>query len=128
MGTNSVQCISITQYHRGMGKICFPNGFEEHLKSMAYDYDEDLLLHNEDGSLRNHTQEARIKSITQQMRCFGWSEFKRPVEWDDPCLVSEKPNYELQSKIHPITMDREHIRLIVKENMVVGVVLEDAVG
>lgn len=88
---------------------------------MVYEYDED-------DSLRNRIQESRIKSIAQQMRCFGWSEFKRPVEWDDPCLVSEKPNDELQRMIHPIMMGLDHIRLIVKENMVVGVVLEDTVG
>ena len=38
MGANSMQCISITRYHSEMGKICFPKGFEEHLKKLVYEY------------------------------------------------------------------------------------------
>lgn len=107
---------------------CFPNGFEEHLKKLVYEYNEKFINYNEGGLLWNPIQESHVKSIAQQMRCFGWSEFKRPVEWDDPRLVAEKPDCELQQNIHSIMTDRDHMRQIMKKNMMVGVVLEGIVG
>ncbi len=120
--------ISLTQYHEKMGDIRFPDGFEAHLKKLVYEYDSDSVDNNDDGLLRGCIKESYVKSITQQMRCYGWSEYNKPVEWNDPRLVAEKPDPELQRKICPIMSGRDNIRLVTKENMVVGVALESAVA
>lgn len=129
MGT--MKHILLTQYHERMGAIHFPDGFEAHLKKLVSDYEQELPAAGEaieDGLFRSYLLEYRVKNIVQQMRCYGWTEYERPVKWDDPRLVAETPDPELQKKIQPLMTNRDSIRLIVKENMVVGVTLEDAVG
>lgn len=128
MSTNPIKIISITQYDREMGEIRFPNGFEEHLNKLVYEYDEASLTRYVELSLWNSMQESRAQSFAQQMRCFGWSEFAQTIEWDDPRLVAETPDEELQESIHPLTVDSDRIRLILKKNMVVGVVLNSTLG
>ena len=127
MGT--MKHISLMQYADKMGTLRFPDGFEAHLKKFASEYAGYVSdLSDAEGPIRLHLQECRVANITRQLRCYGWSEFKRPVEWNDPRLVAEKPDPELQRMIQPIMAKRDNIRLIVKENMVVGVALEDAIG
>lgn len=105
----------IVQYHDNMGELRFPNGFEEHLKELMPEYD----------LVKCYSKSCRTSILMKQMRCYGWSELKRPVEWNDPRLTSHTPNFKLQEIIHPIMMDWEKIRLIVKDDMMVGVMLDD---
>lgn len=92
--------------------------------------------------------------IEKQMRCYGWSDdLKNPVEWDDPRLTSQTPDCALQRRIHPVASicgeikrdvfegyeiinsleiakyrtetDWKALRLIIRDNMMVGVALSE---
>lgn len=128
MSNNTMRYISIMPYLSDMGEISFPSGFEEHLKKLANEYEDNSLNHEADRLIWDESKEFHFQSIPAQMRCFGWSERERPVEWDDPRLVSENPDPELQEIIHPLMMEKDERRLIVKEKIIVGVALSSTIG
>lgn len=123
--------ISLVEYSEDMGPLHLPEGFEEHLKGLRFDYNKAMQIEamKDDDECDLFSVRLRYSSrIVRQMHCYGWADNKDLVEWDDPRLVAEEPDPDLKRQIKPITLDKDEIRLIVKDHMVVGVMLSSFIG
>ena len=119
--------VYLCNYNEEMGEIEYPEGFEEQLKKFSI---EPFTSHfdkgfKEDDAINIIDAMTLIESnINNQMRCFGWSKVKNIPQWDDERYYSETPDNSLIEYIEPLVQDRDHIHLIMKDGIIVGVVIE----